>query len=146
MNPSTSWLAAALAVIVSPGGWSGALAQEPAEDADALRGPAVPAKPRSLVRHEASGQLIRVERRPEEAALDQLVLDPERREKAREVIAQRGAALRALLVEQIDLVKETTDAIQAGEREKAEELGRELSGASTPSRSAIRWLSRCAPY
>lgn len=106
-----------------------AAAQDPAP----LRGPDVPdAVMHTIVRHDAMGRFLRVEGRPEEAALGQLNLDPMRRDHAREVIVDRAAAISRHLVEHIDLVKESTDAIMARNNARAQAVARQLHDLFDP--------------
>jgi hypothetical protein len=101
---------------------------------DPLRGPRVPDRvARTLVQRDAQGRLVRVEGRPEEAALTLLDLAPERLERAREVVADRAASLNRLLVDQIDLVRESSDAIRDGNAQRARELGMEMFNAFDPA-------------
>lgn len=118
-------------------------AQPPPEEP--LRGPAVSERiARTLVRFNARGEFLRVEGRPEEAALAVLPLDALRRERAQEAVADRATALGVLLVDQIDLVREATDAIQAGDAERAQALSRDMyalyipEGARDPVAAVLR--------
>ncbi|MFZ9916572.1 MAG: hypothetical protein ACO3IB_14730, partial [Phycisphaerales bacterium] len=71
-------------------------------------------------------QLMRVEGRPEEAALAKLVLEPEVREAAKRVVDERFEAIREHVVDQIDLLRDASDATRSGDRKRAEELQLEL--------------------
>jgi hypothetical protein len=108
----------------------GAFGEPPETDApggDLLRGPTVPEpRVRTLVNVDAAGNLVRLQERPEEAALGLLVLEPERREQAREKASARRLALGMLLVENIDLVRDATDARAAGENETARAVYRKI--------------------
>lgn len=98
-----------------------------AQDDPMLRGPEVPDEVmHTIVRHDAMGRFVRVEGRPEEAALGQLQLDPVRRDQARQVILDRAAALSRLLIERIDLVKDATDAALNRDNARAQALARSL--------------------
>ena len=107
----------------------------PARDSpdDMLRGPEVPASAaHTLVRLDASGRFQRVEGRPEEAALVILELDPDLREQARQAAAARRETLRAAVLEHLDLIIAGTDAIEAGQREKATEIMRQMRDRIDP--------------
>jgi hypothetical protein len=96
-------------------------------DDDLLRGPSVPDRSvRTLVRFDADGRFIALRERPEEAALGLMLLEPQRRERARDVAESRRISLGMLLVDNIDLVREGTDAIAAGERAKTRQIYRDL--------------------
>lgn len=106
-----------------------------------LRGPRVPDREvRTLVRYTMEGGFQRIEGRPEVAAVALLDLDAPTRERAAAVGTDRGIALGLALVDHIDTVKEITDAIGAGERERATELlrgvWRELDG-EPPARDPL---------
>jgi hypothetical protein len=89
---------------------------------------------RSIIRIDFDGGFERVEGRPEEAALH-LLLDAEQYERCRPIIESRGADLSRLLVEQIDLVKQITDAIMSGDTETAQELQQHLYDRFDPAHS-----------
>lgn len=107
-------LAACLGLSVS------AAAQDTAPPTDPLRGPAVSdhAK-RTLVRFNMSGRFEPIEGRPEAAAALLLDLDEPTAARVREIIDQRDVAVAMLLVEEIDLVGEISDAVVAGDSETA---------------------------
>ncbi len=114
MKTSTALVVSLLTLFAQP------LAHAQPDDADALRGPVVPENvANTLVRHDAQGRLIMLEGRPEEAAIEIMLLPPHIREQAREIIADRGGRLNRMLVENIDLVREATDAIRAGDNQAA---------------------------
>lgn len=106
--------------------------QAPAPAPDPFREPVLsgPRIPRNvattLVRFNARGEFQRCEGRPEEAALSLINLDPAARERAREVCTERGVALGLRLVDDIDLVKEIADLVQAGKRDQAAEVARRI--------------------
>lgn len=119
----------ALVACLLTGGLPGA---QPPPD-EPLRGPAVSERvARTLVRFNARGEFLRVEGRPDEAALAVLPIDASRRERAQAAVTERGTALGVLLVDHIDLVKEATDAIQAGDRDRAQALSREMYALYVP--------------
>ncbi len=98
----------------------------PPPDASLLRGPTVPESAiRSLVDFDARGEFIRVEGRPEVAAVAVATLAPEHRELVRLAIADREQLLGLFLVDHVDLVKEATDAIKAGDLERVEAIYRD---------------------
>lgn len=92
-----------------------------------LRGPDVPENvSRTLVRTDAQGRFQRVEGRPEEAAINVLTIDPETREQARQAAAARRESMRVFLLDNLDLVIESTDAQEAGNQDKVRELMRQM--------------------
>jgi hypothetical protein len=102
-------------------------ARDAAPPADLLRGPAVTEDLRpSLVGSDMEGRFRRIEGRPEEAALAMLVLDPAVREAAKRVLDARLEAIREHVLDQIDLLRESSDATRAGDRKRAEELQGEM--------------------
>jgi len=99
----------------------------PGVDPDLLRGPTVPqAVVQSLVNVDAAGNFVPLPVRPEEAAIEMATLDPMHRDEAQAAIAARRTVVGMLLVENIDLVKEGTDAIMSGDRERAQAIYRDL--------------------
>ncbi|HMN41224.1 MAG TPA: hypothetical protein PKE29_10290 [Phycisphaerales bacterium] len=108
------------------------LAQAPAEE-PALGGPKVQDRvATSLVRVDAQGRFVKLTVRPEEAALDLILIDPDRRAKARHAIEDRAAAFRRHLVDSIDLIKASTDAIRSGDRATANRLSQDLYDGFDP--------------
>lgn len=99
----------------------------PSPAGDLLRGPAVldTARP-SLVASDMEGRFRRVEGRPEEAALAMLALEPAVREAAKRILDARLEAIREHILDEIDLLRESSDATRAGDRKRAEELQTEL--------------------
>ena len=77
---------------------------------------------RTIVRRDAMGRFDRVEGRPEEAALLQLSLDPTVRDAANEVVRERAIRMSRVLVENIEGVRDATDALQAGRGEDARRI------------------------
>jgi hypothetical protein len=71
--------------------------------------------------------------RPEQAAIDAIPMDPARREQARAVIEERAAAIRRHLVKHIDLVRDATDALRAGDPATAQRVGRDLFDRFDPA-------------
>jgi hypothetical protein len=116
-----------------------ALAQTPAAipagDGDALRGPAVKQAPKvsTLVKRDMSGNLERIDTRPEQAALDVLGLTADERKPADKVMSDRFAAVTKLLQQHQDLFLKIQQGRQGGV--KPEELRpqmREMREAATP--------------
>lgn len=96
-------------------------------EGQALRGPEVPDHAiRTLVRYTAQGRLVQIEGRPEEAALAFLELEPMVREQARNVVADRANRLAMHLAEQVDTLRESTDAQRAGDGPRARQLQQQL--------------------
>lgn len=112
-----------------------AMDEEPAKNQEpALSGPIVAdSLERTLVQHDFQSGFVRLEERPEEAAMNLLELEPSRREAVREKLSARRAAIDMLLIDNIDLVKETTDAIQAGDQARVQELSREMFDRFDPA-------------
>lgn len=101
-----------------------------------LSGPRVkPDTSTTLVHTDMQGRFVKVEGRPEAAALAQLTIDPERLGRARGVIDARDDALRKHLVDSIDLIKETSDATKAGDKATLQRLGRELCDRFDPEQA-----------
>lgn len=142
---------AVVATIASSVLAAAAIAQEPDDRAapnapGLLRGPTVPEKVvRSLVTIDAAGNFIPLPMRPEEAAIEMAALDPVRRDEAQAVITARRTAVGMLLVENIDLVKEGTDAIMSGDDERARAIYQELHGHFDPERTRAPLLADFEP-
>jgi len=121
VTPVVMVLALATARVAVPAG------DPPAPPADLLSGPTVgDSNSRSLVATDMMGGFQRVEGRPEEAAVALLVLEPEVREAASRVAEERFQAIREHVIDQIDLLRESSDATRAGDRKRAEELQLEI--------------------
>lgn len=98
-----------------------------------LRGPTVPDNVvRTLVNTEMGGRFIPLQGRPVEAAMGLMLIDPDRRESAREAAEARRTAIGMLLVDNIDLVRQASDAIKAGENNKAQKVYRRLYSQFDP--------------
>lgn len=111
---------------------------QPREPADqpVLRGPKVEDQAaRTLLRSDMQGRFLKVDGRPEEAAVAQIPMDPGRREQARALIADRASALMTYLVDNIDLIKETTDATKSGDTAAAQRIARDLYDRFDPAHS-----------
>lgn len=99
----------------------------PNTETDILRGPTVAVEEaRSLVQRDAMGRFVPIADRPEEIAITVVPIDINRRHLARDVIATRRTALGMHLVEHVDILKEATDAMLAGENERAQKLYRDI--------------------
>ncbi|MBZ0172258.1 MAG: hypothetical protein K8E66_07765, partial [Phycisphaerales bacterium] len=108
------------------------LAAQP-DQPDPLRGPDVPAREtRSLVNRGMMGRFEPLEVRPVAAALLELDLDDATREKAREIVEQRALDIAMLLVDRIDLVRDMTDLIMAGDRDAARRMLHDMWGEFEP--------------
>ena len=92
---------------------------------DLLKGPEV-TENETIVRHTMSGQFEQVEGRPEMAAFGAITKDAALMERALEIELERTVAMSMLLVDRIDLMKESTDAMTAGDRKRANEIQGEL--------------------
>ena len=101
---------------------------------DLLRGPTVPDNVvQTLVNIDMMGKFIPLQGRPEEAALGLVFIDPERQVGAHEVAQARRIATGMLLVDNIDVVKEASDAIRAGEKAKAQAVYHQLHELFNPN-------------
>lgn len=86
-----------------------------------LKGPAVPdTVAKTLVNKDARGNFRRLEGRPEEAAIVVLGLEGKARERATKLCTDRANAIGMLLAEHVDLLKEATDALTAGNNAEAQ--------------------------
>ncbi len=125
-----------------------AQATPPATDAprDILRGPTVndtPPRP-TLVRHAFDGALIRIEARPEEAALDLLGLAPEEREAARAVLTDRAAQVDQLVLDNVLLLVNLANAVQARDNAAIAREAREARRAFAPLNEGDPLIDRVA--
>ncbi|MFM1803385.1 MAG: hypothetical protein RL136_264 [Planctomycetota bacterium] len=94
---------------------------------DLLKGPpVVDSDSRTLVKRDLEGRLRRIEGRPEVAALAMLAIDPDVRDAAMRIVEERFEVVREHVIDQIDLLRESSDATRAGDRARAEELQREM--------------------
>lgn len=126
------WLALAALVLFATGrgvalgqapAASAPSASPPADDAQALAGPKVGtpapspveiAASRTLVRREFDGRLIRLDVRPEQAALDLLDLTPAQREATGKILAERFAACTRMATDNYELFLALQAARQGG--------------------------------
>ncbi|MGD9690862.1 MAG: hypothetical protein AB7K52_15030 [Phycisphaerales bacterium] len=115
----------------------------PAAAPDPLGGPRIDDRAgHSLIRRDMGGRLVRIQGRPERAALDLVEIDPDRRAAAISEIEARDRELRAHLVARIDLVKESTDAQRAGDRAKVQRFAQELHQSFDPDQQRDPLLDR----
>ncbi len=100
---------------------------DPPDDGDVLRGPAVSGEAvRTLVQRDMSGRLAILEERPEIAGTRLLDLDGAERVEVDAVIEAHAERMRKLLIDHLDLLKESGDALRAGDEERAARAGTEL--------------------
>jgi hypothetical protein len=105
----------------------GAFAQDDASPAEALRGPSVPdQQTETLVNRTMTGRFVPLEVRPEAAAIQELGLDEATLERAKAVIDERSFAVTMHLVDELDTIREMTDARMDGRPEDAQELFNDL--------------------
>jgi hypothetical protein len=81
---------------------------------------------RTLVRTDMQNRFQRLDVRPEEAALNLLAMDPDRKELARAKVLDRADALRAHLAKNIELVKEFADPSITSDNAKTQQLAKDL--------------------
>jgi hypothetical protein len=102
-------------------------AQTPPADEHMLSGPQVPdSAARTLVALDAGGQFVRLERRPEEAALALVNVDEARLDAAYKAVDAYRDSFQTLLIDEIDLLRQTTDAIEAGNADAARDAARAM--------------------
>lgn len=90
---------------------------------DLLRGPDIGSQEQqTIVRHTMYGDFEEVEGAPEMSAFAAIVNDPELNERAIRIELDRTIRLAMLLVDEIDLMRESTDAIRDGDQERAREI------------------------
>lgn len=98
-----------------------------------LGGPSIPhTTTATIVHHDAMGRFVQIEGRPEEAALLQLDLDPEVRDAARAILVDRATRIGLLLIEQVEMLRESTDAQRAGDNDRARAIMQELHRMTDP--------------
>lgn len=113
------------------------MTDEPPEDESVMRGPTVPTeRSRTLVGRAADGRFEPLEQRAEVAAIQRMRLDDATRERAMAIVDARRMAVAMLLVDEIDLLRDQTDAIREGRREEAAEMLRAMWERFDPERSA----------
>jgi hypothetical protein len=108
---------------------------KPQDPATALRGPVVKetAAPVTLVQRDMSGHVVRLETRPEEAAIPLLGLSTEERAAAEKVISDRFAKVSQFLAEHRDLFLKIQAARQGGgDPKELAPLMREFRDAAAP--------------
>ncbi len=90
---------------------------------DVLKGPDLDSKQRPTIVHQSmSGEFQQVEGRPEIAAFAAVTDDPQLNEHARKIALDRTIELSLLLVDEIDLMRESTDAMRDGDQKRAREI------------------------
>jgi hypothetical protein len=108
-----------------------ALAQD-----DPLRGPPVNDRDtRTLVGHSMNGDFLRLQGRPEAAAILLLDLDEPTLTKAKAIVDERSMRIAMLLVDEIDTVRDMTDQMRAGENDRALALLARIHRTCDPERS-----------
>ncbi|MGD9688780.1 MAG: hypothetical protein AB7K52_02525 [Phycisphaerales bacterium] len=116
----------------------GLRADPPATPADdPLAGPSIQpaaAERKSLVERDFDGKVKRLEVLPIVAAIELIKLEPGVRAQIDEIIARRNAALDALVRDNLRLIVELAGANQAGKKDEAGKLLRELYAAAAPLR------------
>lgn len=104
-------------------------ASNPVPPSDVLRGPKVEDRSlehATLVKRDFSGALVRLETRPEIAAVDLLGLTKEEREPADAVLADRAAKISAFTLGHYDLLIKLQGARQGGSRQELAGLMRDV--------------------
>ncbi|RMH12893.1 MAG: hypothetical protein D6695_05565 [Planctomycetota bacterium] len=115
--------------------------------ADVLRGPDVRDETaHSLVQQSMTGGFQRIDGRPEAAALRLMALDPERMRLVDEAIADHALAVAMLLVDQIDLVRQMSDAIRADDPQSAQQAMRTLWTTFDPEHRRDPLMHRLASF
>lgn len=97
-----------------------------------LSGPAIEPQTPSIVSKTMTGAFERVEGRPESAALAAVAPDPQTTERAREIALDRTVALSVHLIDEIDTLREMTDATRSGDNEAARDYFNELHRTFDP--------------
>ena len=100
---------------------------------DLLRGPTVADD--GLITIDFQGNFIPVRSRPEEAAMALLGLDMDRSEQARMLSNNWILKLSNFLIDQLELLKEASDAIRADDQPRAQQMYQQMFHASDASRS-----------
>ena len=106
-------LCALLAGGIGSSAWS---QTEPSGDSNALSGPKVAsqAPKATLVEKDGTGKLVRLEQRPEQAALELLGLTTEERKKPDELLIKRASVVSRLLADHRELFQKIQTARQGG--------------------------------
>lgn len=101
-----------------------------------LGGPIVPqSATHTLVHYNARGEFQRLDTLPEIAAIELLDLDAQRRQQIWAIIEGHRNSVRDLLVDQIDLLKESSDAQKAGDNKRVQELYQQLYAVFNPEQA-----------
>ncbi len=105
-------------------------------DADALRGPTVTRSPErpdhSIVQRDFNGRVKKSEEHPVLLALSRLSLTPEQKAATDKVLAERGAALDAIVRDNLRLIVEYAQAKQTGDAAAIAKLQPELLEKAQP--------------
>lgn len=88
---------------------------------DLLKGPSIGDSP-TITRYTMSGEFEQIAGRPEIAAFAVIAKDTGLMDRAIEIELERTVSLSMLLVDQIDLMKESTDAMTAGDNSKSNQI------------------------
>ncbi len=116
-NPTQSTLYLLLCTIIAT------IASPTTAQDDVLKGPDLNSKQRPTIVHQSmSGEFQQVEGRPEIAAFAAITDDPQLNEHARKIALDRTIELSLLLVDEIDLMRESTDAMRDGNQKRAREI------------------------
>jgi hypothetical protein len=90
---------------------------------DLLKGPQIdPEKNRSITHHTMTGKLEIIDGRPEMAAFSAVAQDSGLIEKSIEIELERTVRLSMSLIDELDLLREATDAMLDGDKETAQEI------------------------
>ncbi len=114
------------------------------EDEPLLAGPRLEDEgvERTIVKFEFNGGLRRLDRSPEEAALDALTIDGPTRDAADALLRERFTALDEIVRDNLELLVQLNNARQAGNKAEAVPLLGKLSDAMEPLRQEARGRGR----
>ena len=116
---------------------------QPPPDESMLSGPAVPeSAARTLVTLDARGQFVHLERRPEETALALINVNEVRLEAAYQAIDEYRASFQTLLLDELDLVRQSTDAVEAGNADAARTITRTMYDRFEPEHTRAPLLAK----
>lgn len=102
---------------------------------DLLKGPDLDSMMQTtIVQRTMMGEFTRVEGRPEMAAFRAVINDPSLNDQAITIELERTIAFSMLLVDEIELMKESTDAMLAGDQKKAREIQGQMHTIFDPTR------------
>lgn len=125
---------ACLALFMLSGALSASAGATQPQPADPLSGPkvAVGHTQATIVERDMQGKLVRLDERPEAAAVMKLHLDGEHRAAAEKVLAERFAQASAILLAHLDEFTQIQSARQSGDRAAAEPLVRKFREVVQP--------------